>query len=303
MRRDVEFEGAGGVVLRGSLHLPDEGEGPWPAVVMAHGFSATKEMGLEAFAERFASAGYVALAYDHRNLGASDGEPRQLINAWTQARDYRYAVGWAAGLPEVDAGRVAVWGSSYSAGQAIVVGACDERVRAVIGNVPFACLPGSDYDDPAVGARFAEICAALVDESGDGPADRTEGATDLAVVPEPGVDLPAFLDQPESARWFLEAGRRPGTRWENRVSVVGLGSVKPVFDPGVALLNLGSKPVLLVVATDDRLAPTADTLAVFERVSGPKRLELVVGDHFVPYSGAELDQASAAMIAFLDDHL
>ena len=54
MRRDIEFD-AEGVTLRGWLYLPDRGVGAAPVVVMAHGFSAVKEMHLDSFAEAFAA--------------------------------------------------------------------------------------------------------------------------------------------------------------------------------------------------------------------------------------------------------
>jgi fermentation-respiration switch protein FrsA (DUF1100 family) len=50
-----------------------------PAVVMAHGFSAVKEMYLDRFADVFAAAGLGALVFDNRNFRASGGEPRQHI--------------------------------------------------------------------------------------------------------------------------------------------------------------------------------------------------------------------------------
>ena len=56
MRQDIEFE-ADGVTLRGWLYTPDGASGPVPTVVMAHGFSAVKEMYLDRFAEAFAGAG------------------------------------------------------------------------------------------------------------------------------------------------------------------------------------------------------------------------------------------------------
>jgi uncharacterized protein len=46
MRVDIEFD-ANGTVLRGWLYTPDNATGPFPTVVMAHGFSALKEMGLD----------------------------------------------------------------------------------------------------------------------------------------------------------------------------------------------------------------------------------------------------------------
>ena len=78
-RIDIELPGHGGTILRGWLYGADR-SGPAPAIAMAHGFSATKEMALDRYAEVFLQAGFVVLVYDHRNLGASDdplwGDPR-----------------------------------------------------------------------------------------------------------------------------------------------------------------------------------------------------------------------------------
>lgn len=51
-RTDAEFPAADGTVLRGWCSAPDATAGPRPGVVMAHGFSAVKEMGLERTADR-----------------------------------------------------------------------------------------------------------------------------------------------------------------------------------------------------------------------------------------------------------
>ena len=40
--------------------------------------------------------------YDNRNLGATDGEPRQEIDPWAQVRDYRDAITYARTRDEVD---------------------------------------------------------------------------------------------------------------------------------------------------------------------------------------------------------
>jgi pimeloyl-ACP methyl ester carboxylesterase len=71
-RRDVAFD-AEGVTLRGWFYPAEGRPGPAPAIVMAHGFSAVKEMYLDSFAEVFAGAGLNVLVFDNRNFGASDG--------------------------------------------------------------------------------------------------------------------------------------------------------------------------------------------------------------------------------------
>ena len=135
MRRDIAFN-AEGVTLRGWLYLPERVTGPVPTVVMAHGFSAVKEMYLDTFAEVFAGAGLGVLVFDNRGFGASDGEPRQEIDPWAQVRDYRHAITFARTLPEVDRTRIGIWGSSYSGGHVFVVGAIDRRVTCVVSQVP-----------------------------------------------------------------------------------------------------------------------------------------------------------------------
>src|SRR5712664_3279180 len=134
-RRDIEF-GAEGVTLRGWFYPAEGPGGPGPTVVMAHGFSAVKEMYLDRFAEVFSAAGLNALVFDNRNFGASDGEPRQEIDPWAQVRDYRHAITYATTLPEVDDTRIGIWGSSSSGGHVLVVSAIDRRVKCVVSQVP-----------------------------------------------------------------------------------------------------------------------------------------------------------------------
>ena len=70
MRSDIEFRTGDGVILRGWRYRP-EGGGPFATIVMAHGFSAVKEMYLDRFAEVFAVAGLAAIVFDNRNFGAA----------------------------------------------------------------------------------------------------------------------------------------------------------------------------------------------------------------------------------------
>src|SRR5215831_630431 len=115
MRHDIEFN-AEGVILRGWLYVPEILPGKAPAVVMAHGFSAVKEMYLDRYAEVFSAAGLAVLVFDNRNFGASDGEPRDEIDPWRQIADYRDAITYASTLSEVDENRIGILGSSYSGG-------------------------------------------------------------------------------------------------------------------------------------------------------------------------------------------
>ncbi|MEZ4216493.1 MAG: alpha/beta fold hydrolase [Myxococcota bacterium] len=288
---DVELAGFDGTRLRGELHRP-RGDAPFPAVVMTHGFSATAAMGLAPFARALCDAGIAVLVYDHRNLGRSDGEPRGEINPWAQMRDQRRALDWLAAREDVDAARLGVWGTSFSGGEALILAACDRRVRAVVANVPFAALAPS-YPD--ADARFAATRDALLDESDDALSVRARVRTGpIAVVVEPGREMRAYLPQPESTEWFLASGARAGAGWRNEVDVVNAFGTDPSFDPGPCVEHVAPTPVLFVVASEDRLAATALALAAFERAREPKRLVVIEGHHFAPYAGEALEVASGA---------
>jgi dienelactone hydrolase len=68
-RATVSIPNASGDEVEAWVYRPG-GEGPHPAVVMAHGLAAVKAGGLEPFAERFCRDGFTAVAFDYRNGAA-----------------------------------------------------------------------------------------------------------------------------------------------------------------------------------------------------------------------------------------
>ena len=109
-------------------------------------------MYLDKYAEAFAKAGFASVVYDNRNLGASDGMPRQEIDPWLQIRDYSDAITFAQCLRETDAERIGVWGSSCSGGHALVVAAIDRRVKCVVSQLP--SISGSQGLSPPGAGRL-----------------------------------------------------------------------------------------------------------------------------------------------------
>jgi len=146
MREDIEFQTADNVTLRGWFYKPSHADSglPLPCLVMAHGFSALKEMDLDTFAEHFISNLPLAcLVYDNRGFGDSDtkeNQPRHEIIPAQQTSDFSDAITYAQSRPDVNKDRIGIWGSSYSGGHVLWVGAVDRRVKVVLSQVP--CVDG-----------------------------------------------------------------------------------------------------------------------------------------------------------------
>jgi alpha-beta hydrolase superfamily lysophospholipase len=111
------------------LWLP-VGEGPSPAVVVLHGAGSQKENHVD-FARAAINHGFVALTFDNRGHGESDGElsPRVVADVQRLAR-------MVADHPAVDARRIALRGSSMGGLLALHAAAVSAEVAAVVAICP-----------------------------------------------------------------------------------------------------------------------------------------------------------------------
>ena len=122
-----------GLKLSGIVHIPDDLQSGQcrPTIIMMHGFGANMSGGPEWVCKQFESWGYVALRFDYRGCGESEGERGRVI-PMEEVSDARNAVTYMAARVEVEPARVALCGSSLGAGVAIYAAGVDERVAGVI---------------------------------------------------------------------------------------------------------------------------------------------------------------------------
>ncbi len=140
---------AGDVTVSGILLRPT-GRGPFPAVVLAHGYIDpavyVTGQGLAREQDRLARAGFVVLHTDYRGHAASDpvGEvERESRLGYT--RDVLHAVGTLKRLPYVDPDRVALLGRSMGGG--VVLNALVAQPGAVRAAVLFASVSSLFVDN------------------------------------------------------------------------------------------------------------------------------------------------------------
>ena len=148
-----------GTRMAGDLYLPRDRKPneKLPGVVFCAGTGGTKKGTGRRLGVKFASRGYVALAFDYRGWGESDSqliaaEPqphsaestevtmkvrllRWQMNLDDQIRDIRCAIAFLEGQPEADAERIGLFGSSYGGGLVTLMAAIDPRVKCVAAQV------------------------------------------------------------------------------------------------------------------------------------------------------------------------
>ena len=143
-----------GVRLAGDLWKPDDladGE-KRPALLMVHGWGGTKSHLNQAYAPRFADMGYLVLTFDYRGWGESDGklihagaqdadgqpavtEVRTIVDPIDQLEDIENAYYYLIGEPNVDAARLAIWGSSLGGGLALQTAATLPGFQVLISQI------------------------------------------------------------------------------------------------------------------------------------------------------------------------
>lgn len=294
-RTDVTFL-SGQVNCAAWLYEPDTAPDtpPRATLVMAHGLGAVRDMGLDAFAQRFVAHGYRCLVFDYRYFGASDGHPRQLLSVRRQREDWAAAVAFARTLP--GEAPVVAWGTSFSGGHAIHVGATAGRgpagtVDAVIAQCPFTDGVASVLRiPPVVSAKLTlravrDIAASLL------------GRDPVTVATAGGAGDTALMTADDVIDGYLGLVP-PDSTFRNEVAariVPGILTSRP----GGYARKL-TVPALFCLCRADSVAPVAASRRHVARAPQGVVKEYDAG-HFDIYSGADFDAVVADQLAFLGD--
>ncbi|MDZ7910482.1 MAG: alpha/beta fold hydrolase [Rhodococcus sp. (in: high G+C Gram-positive bacteria)] len=290
-RLDVAFE-SDGDTCAAWLFLPDGVINP-PVVILGHGLGATREMGLDAFAERFARAGIAAMAFTYRHFGDSTGRPRQLLSIKRQLADFDSGIAHLKQRSDVDGSRIAVWGSSFGGGHAIIVASRHPELRAAIAQCPFTDGLASARALGPIGtakimpAVIADVLAAVTRRE---PVMVTLAGTvdDHALMAAPDA-LPGYRALvPENSTFVNEVAAR-------------VAPTITMHRPGRAAKKV-SMPILFCVCDHDSVTPPEETVRYAEQAPLAEIKHYDAG-HFEIYLGTAFEEVVADQTEFLVRHL
>ena len=273
MEKRVTFV-SDGLKLAAVLHIPDGRSSAQrrPAFMVLHGFGSNKDSGSTvSVAKLFADLGYVALRFDMRGCGDSEGERGRVI-CLEQVEDAKHALTFLAARPEVDPQRVGVTGHSFGAAVAVYAAGVDMRVAA--------CISSGGWGDGAKKLRkqhaSPEAWKKFTDMMERGKREREETGKSIMVSRYDIVPIPPGL----------RGNLAPGSIMEFPYEVV---EAMYAFTANNVVGNIAPRPLLLLHSSNDSVTPTEQSLDLFARAGQPTDLHLIADvDHFMFAEGNTL---------------
>ena len=245
---DISFE-RNGYHLHARLLLPEEGRGPYPAVILSHGFNGSCEHGIP-YAEAFVRAGMAGVVFDFigGSMDSKSGGSMKQMSVQTELEDLLDVLERVRALPQVDKNLVWLFGRSQGGlVSAMAAAKCPEMVRGLILLYPAFNLPEmtrKEWPDPesvpeeteilgaVVGRRYYDdivsLDPAMIQKAYRGPVLIIQGQKDPVVPPETAEQAARLYAQctlirlPEAQHGFtgddLERAREASVRFARSYS-------------------------------------------------------------------------------------
>ena len=292
MKRPVSFYSEG-VRLVGDLYSPESlkpGERR-AGIVLCHGYTGVKDIYLPDNARVLNEAGYVAMTFDYKGWGDSEG-PRSRLAPYSRVADVQAALTFLGTVPEVDPDRLGIYGTSYGGATVVWVGAVDRRVKCVVSVVGI----GNGERWMRSVRRPDEFHDLLERSRQDRMKRALDGKSEFVAREE------ILLPDRQSAELAAAARRNNPAA----VSVIPLEYVDETlqFNPEWVVDKIAPRPILFITTDDDRLVPPEESIQLHARAGEPKKLVVLEGyGHYEVYMEPAFSRVMQATVAWYREHL
>jgi alpha-beta hydrolase superfamily lysophospholipase len=261
------------------------------AVLLCHGYTGVKDLYLPDNAASLNQAGYVAMTFDYKGWGDSEGT-RNRLAPYSRVMDVQAAMTYLGCQPEVDEERIGLYGTSYGGATVSWVGAVDQRAKCIVSVV------GVGH-----GARWMSRVR-RVDEWFDllerSAEDRVKRATtgELEYVDRSDILLP----DRQSAE-LAAAARR------NNPAAVGTIPIEYVddtigFNPEWIVDKISPRPILFITSDNDRLVLPEESEQLYAHAKDPKKLVMLKGyGHYEVYNEPAFSEVMAPTLDWFRQYL
>ena len=292
MKRAVEFYSEG-FKLYGDVYTPEDlapGE-KRAAVLLCHGYTGVKNLYLPDNAKSLNQAGYVAIAFDYKGWGDSEGS-RNRLAPYSRVMDVQAAMTFLGLQPEVDAGRIGLYGTSYGGATVAWVGAVDQRAKCIVSIVGIG--HGGRWMSRV--RRVDEWYDLLERSQADREKRATTGKSEL-------VERREILLPDRQSAELAEAARRNNPA---AVDTIPLEYVDDTvgFNPEWIVDKISPRPILFITTDNDRLVLPEESEQLYAHAKEPKKLVVLKGyGHYEVYEEPAFSEVMAAALDWYQQYL
>ena len=290
MKRPVEFYSEG-FKLCGDVYTPDDlspGE-QRAAVLLCHGYTGVKDLYLPDNAKSLNRAGYVAMTFDYKGWGDSEGT-RNRLAPYSRVMDVQAAMTFLGCQPEVDEERLGLYGTSYGGATVSWVGAVDQRAKCIVSVVGVG--NGARWMSRV---RRVDEWFDLLERSAE---DRVKRATTGKLE---YVDRSEILLPDRQSAELAAAARR------NNPAAVGTIPIEYVddtlgFNPEWIVDKISPRPILFITSDNDRLVLPEESEQLYTHAKEPKKLVVLKGyGHYEVYSEPAFSEVMAETLGWFGE--
>ena len=292
MIQAIEFYSEG-VKLRGDIYTPDDLRtgAMRAAVLLCHGYTGVKDLYLPDNARALNQAGYVAMIFDYKGWGDSDGS-RSRLAPYSRVMDVQAAMTFLGLQPEVDAERIGLYGTSYGGATVAWVGAVDQRAKCIVSVVGI----GNGARWMSRVRRVDEWFDLLERSTADRERRATTGEPEL-------VDRGEILLPDRQSAELASADRRNNPAAVNTIPLEYVDDTIG-FNPEWIVDRISPRPTLFITSDDHRLVLPEESEQLYAHAGEPKKLVVLKGyGHYEVYAEPAFSEVMAATLDWYRQHL
>lgn len=283
--------------IRGWLFRVDRK--PAPTIIMSPGINVVKEILLPQVAKGFQSRGFNVFIYDYRNIGGSDGSPRNLLDPLQYAEDLSDIITHVSALSFVDAERIILWGISLGAVVSGCTAVTDNRVKVVIMAAPVFQFYNPEKRKDAFARLIKDRKNQLIHgcEPEMTPMFNSKGENIIGMLDSGG---PGGLESFWFNNLMVEKG---GPTARNHIALQSYHKIA-MFWPKQILANL-STPIMMLIPGLDLVYPPEQQQEMLDKMASKMKKSLWVKDrgHLNLLGGKGKDHLFNEQVSFIREAL
>lgn len=295
----VTFPAIDGTTIAAHVYTPDS-DGPHPAVAICGPISAVKEQVSSIYAERLAAAGYLAVTFDPRRFGESEGTPRSFYDPADVVSDFHSTVRHLFTRTDVDHDRIGAVGVCMGGGYAVSLGAREKRLKAV------SAVAGG-YD---IGATFQQMLgvdgfASFLAQLNDRVQRQAEtGEVQYIPTTAESGDTLAAMPNAEAHSFYTRTAADYAPNWSSEFAAMSLEPYFAYTSVGQAPL-VAPTPLQFVHGTLDVFLLPQYAQDAYDSAQGSKELVWIETHNHIELYDQDpyVSHAVAHVVRWLDTHL